>query len=193
MSMSIIITHQQPPSPQPTHQETVAAAAPSSKRKNKKKRSSSSSSSSSFIGVRKRAWGRYVSEIRLPGEKTRIWLGSFASPEMAALAHDSAASYLKGPSAALNFPHLLPSLPRPLSSSRRDIQSAAAKAAALLLNQHQTTSSSSSSSSAVEWDYLESLFEEEIKEETSFGVEDYFTWNPLVADFDFNHDFLTVP
>ncbi|XVF58995.1 hypothetical protein PTKIN_Ptkin07bG0238300 [Pterospermum kingtungense] len=82
-----------------------------------------------FRGVRKRRWGRYVSEIRLPGQKTRIWLGSFRSPEMAARAYDSAAYFLKGDSAILNFPHLMGSLPRPESCSRRDIQSAAAKAA----------------------------------------------------------------
>ncbi|KAB2008629.1 hypothetical protein ERO13_D10G103700v2 [Gossypium hirsutum] len=84
---------------------------------------------SPFRGVRKRRWGRYVSEIRLPGQKTRIWLGSFGSPEMAARAYDSAAFFLKGDSAILNFPELVGSLPRPESCSRRDIQSAAAKAA----------------------------------------------------------------
>ncbi|XWS44944.1 hypothetical protein CRYUN_Cryun15aG0093600 [Craigia yunnanensis] len=83
----------------------------------------------SFRGVRKRRWGRYVSEIRLPGQKTRIWLGSFLSPEMAARAYDSAAFFLKGDSAILNFPDLVGSLPRPESCSRTDIQSAAAKAA----------------------------------------------------------------
>ncbi|GMJ08669.1 hypothetical protein HRI_004536100 [Hibiscus trionum] len=83
----------------------------------------------SFRGVRKRRWGRYVSEIRLPGQKTRIWLGSFGSAEMAARAYDSAAFFLKGDSAILNFPDLVGSLPRPESCSRRDIQSAAAKAA----------------------------------------------------------------
>ncbi|XP_021911704.1 ethylene-responsive transcription factor ERF036-like [Carica papaya] len=82
-----------------------------------------------FRGVRKRSWGRYVSEIRLPGQKTRIWLGSFRSPDMAARAYDSAAFFLKGNSASLNFPNSIDSLPRPLSSSRRDIQSAAAQAA----------------------------------------------------------------
>ncbi|XVF17265.1 hypothetical protein REPUB_Repub10bG0105000 [Reevesia pubescens] len=82
-----------------------------------------------FRGVRKRRWGRYVSEIRLPGQKTRIWLGSFSLPEMAARAYDSAAFFLKGDSAILNFPDLVGSLPLPHSCSRKDIQSAAAKAA----------------------------------------------------------------
>ncbi|KAE8648974.1 hypothetical protein Csa_008333 [Cucumis sativus] len=83
-----------------------------------------------FRGVRKRSWGRYVSEIRLPGKKTRVWLGSFASPEMAARAYDSAAAFLRGTSAILNFPDSVSSLPQPESCSREHIQLAAAKAAA---------------------------------------------------------------
>ncbi|ERM99749.1 ethylene-responsive transcription factor ERF039 [Amborella trichopoda] len=82
-----------------------------------------------FRGVRKRSWGRYVSEIREPKKKTRIWLGSFLSPEMAARAYDSAAFFLKGNKSALNFPELAEFLPRPASNSRRDIQAAALKAA----------------------------------------------------------------
>lgn len=84
----------------------------------------------SYRGVRRRSWGRYVSEIRIPGTKTRIWLGSFVSAEMAARAYDAAAFFLRGNSATLNFPELASLLPRPDSASRRDIQRAAAKAAA---------------------------------------------------------------
>ncbi|XP_042514330.1 ethylene-responsive transcription factor ERF039-like [Macadamia integrifolia] len=84
---------------------------------------------SAFRGVRRRSWGRFVSEIRLPKKKTRVWLGSFVSPEMAARAYDSAAFFLRGKSATLNFPESAGSLPQPLSSSPRDIQLAAAKAA----------------------------------------------------------------
>lgn len=99
---------------------------PTSERKSKKR---TRQCDTPFHGVRKRSWGRYVSEIRLPGKKTRVWLGSFGSPEMAARAHDSAAFFLKGNSACLNFPDSVGSLPRPKSCSSKDIQLAAAKAA----------------------------------------------------------------
>jgi AP2 domain len=70
--------------------------------------SASASGEKKYKGVRRRQWGKWVSEIRVPGSKDRLWLGSYATPEAAAVAHDTAVFFLRGPGPLLaenfNFP-----------------------------------------------------------------------------------------
>ncbi|KAK9672682.1 hypothetical protein RND81_12G117000 [Saponaria officinalis] len=83
-----------------------------------------------YRGVRQRSSGKWVSEVRQPNKKDRIWLGTFLTADMAARAHDVAAMALRSTQGAcLNFADSVWRLPVPASSDTKDIQKAATEAA----------------------------------------------------------------
>ncbi|XP_057839887.2 ethylene-responsive transcription factor ERF017 [Cryptomeria japonica] len=125
-----------------------------------------------FKGVRMRKWGKWVSEVRMPNSRARIWLGSYDTPQQAARAYDSAVYCLRGSNAKFNFPDSLPEIPSASSLSPAEIQSVAAKFAVEEFRQpldYNTTVSGSESQSCVDseesleeqnWKLLDSLLED---------------------------------
>ncbi|KAL6522198.1 hypothetical protein OROMI_032075 [Orobanche minor] len=148
-----------------------------------------------YKGVRMRRWGSWVSEIRAPNQKTRIWLGSYSTPEAAARAYDAALLCLKGSSAILNFPICSESIPQHsgiATMSPKSIQRIAAAAAANATH----SSSSSSSSSSISSDGSNSISPISLSSSSPnpciHNIEDFFPTSaataPCIDDDDYNHE-----
>ncbi|KAI3962666.1 hypothetical protein MKW92_006095 [Papaver armeniacum] len=75
---------------------------------------------SGYKGVSMRKWGKWVSEIRVPKSKARIWLGTYETAEKAAKAYDAAVFCMRGGGVGkfynLNFPQNRSALETLLSS-----------------------------------------------------------------------------
>ncbi|XP_015946726.1 ethylene-responsive transcription factor ERN1 [Arachis duranensis] len=79
--------------------------------------------SSKFVGVRQRASGRWVAEIKDTTHNIRMWLGTYQTAEEAARAYDEAARLLRGSAARTNFitHHFSSSLDSPVASRIRNL------------------------------------------------------------------------
>ncbi|KAL0558581.1 hypothetical protein IC582_003158 [Cucumis melo] len=152
-------------------------------------------SDSRYKGVRRRKWGKWVSEIRLPNSRERIWLGSYDSAEKAARAFDAALFCLRGDSARFNFPDNPPDIPGASLLSRSEIQSAAAQFAnsdptipSSEFHRPTTTDSPSPSvvsemtTSVIECDERSPFFDLH----TAMGSENYVTDFGLFPEYSYN-------
>ncbi|GLJ10404.1 hypothetical protein SUGI_0127580 [Cryptomeria japonica] len=148
-------------------------------------------------GVRMRKWGKWVSEVRVPNSRARIWLGSYDSPQQAARAYDCAVYCLRGSQAKFNFPDSLPEIPSASSLSPAQIQSVAAKFAREEFLQvpdyGAKTFSGSESQSCVDeqqiseeqdWALLDSLLQD-IESSHSKNLEDFLLSDEGLLDKDF--------
>ncbi|ERN05580.1 hypothetical protein AMTRI_Chr12g234120 [Amborella trichopoda] len=149
---------------------------------------------SKFKGIRKRKWGKWVSEVRLPNSRERIWLGSYDTAEKAARAYDAAVFCLRGPTAHFNFPANHPKIQ---SSGRLTADEIRAVAAQFANEAPAPTSTSTSTvkdppESPVEseqtvqesdsnWSFIESLLSD--SSNSGFSGVDFNFPCPLLDDF----------
>ncbi|OQU80890.1 hypothetical protein SORBI_3007G205400, partial [Sorghum bicolor] len=66
-----------------------------------------------YTGVRLRQWGRWAAEIRVPGTRQKLWIGTFETDRQAALAYDAAVFCFYGVHLPRGRNFNFPGAPRP--------------------------------------------------------------------------------
>ncbi|KAG8635987.1 hypothetical protein MANES_16G087300v8 [Manihot esculenta] len=138
----------------------------------------SSSSDPKYKGVRKRKWGKWVSEIRLPNSRERIWLGSFDTAEKAARAFDAALYCLRGREAKFNFPDNPPDIPGGRSLNPQEIQVVASRYA------NENSSSPSTTTTMME----SSSSSRQVMESSSSDGAAQVDWSSILNELDYNEN-----